>query len=41
MIKKVHYSLGEFLTGIEGYKMDGEVFESLKMKKKNKNSKLY
>lgn len=41
LIKKVHYSVGEFLTGIEGYKMEGEVFESLKMKKKNRDSKLY
>lgn len=30
LIKKVNYSLGEFLTGIEGYKMEGELFESLK-----------
>lgn len=30
LIKKVEYSLGEFLTGIEGYKLDGELFDSLK-----------
>lgn len=40
LIKKVHYSLGEFLTGIEGYKMEGEVFDSLKLSPK-KDSKLY
>lgn len=38
LIKKVEYSLGEFLTGIEGYKLDGELFDSLKT---HKDSKLY
>lgn len=38
LIKKMEYSLGEFLTGIDGYKLDGDKFEGLK---KNKDSKLY
>lgn len=40
LVKNINYSLGEFLTGINGYKMDGEVFDSLK-KSEDKKSKIY
>lgn len=40
LVKEINYSLGEFLTGISGYKMDGEVFDSLK-KSEDKKSKIY
>lgn len=39
-MKNIEYSMGEFLTGIEGYKMEGEVLDSMK-KSKNKDSKIY
>lgn len=30
LVKGINYSLGEFLTGIKDYKMEGDVLESMK-----------
>ena len=40
LVKDITYSLGEFFTGISGYKIENEVFESLK-KTEDKKSKIY
>ncbi|KRW98485.1 hypothetical protein PPERSA_03316 [Pseudocohnilembus persalinus] len=41
LVKGINYSLGEFLTGIKDYKMEGDVLESMKKAQDKSKSKIY
>lgn len=41
MVKDIKYSMGELLTGKNGYKIEGELLESMKKAEKKEGSKLY
>jgi len=40
-VKHTTYKLGEFLTGLRGYKIENHVFESLKQGEDKAKSKIY
>jgi phosphatidylserine decarboxylase len=41
LVKNVKYKLGEFLTGVDLYRLEGELFESLKKNPEKQKSKIY